>query len=70
MFSSRHDLKMVLAYEGNAYAIGRVFWFIWRWQISERLGAQSGLALSKRLAKSAARSALRSRPREDEAAAA
>jgi hypothetical protein len=44
-----------------AYAVGRVFWFVWRWRTAEWAGAESGFALGRNAAKWAARSALRGR---------
>lgn len=61
MFSSRRRLKETAAYVGDAYVTGRVFWFVWRWQVSDRLGGDGGLAFGRLLAKNAARDSLRRR---------
>jgi hypothetical protein len=48
-------------FPGAAYSVRKVFWFAWRWRL--RIGGApiTGLAVSKRAAKSAARWAMRRR---------
>lgn len=58
MLVTRHRLKLELLYHGDAYALGPVFWLVWRWQVAERFGSAGGLALGRRFAKRAARAAL------------
>ena len=56
---TRGTLKRALAYRGDAYAIGRTWWFAWVWQTADRVGAYGGVTFSKDAARRAARWAMR-----------
>jgi hypothetical protein len=54
-------------FPGAAYSVRKVFWFAWRWRLRVGGGPITGLAISKRAAKSAARWAMRRRRLEESA---
>lgn len=61
MFVTSDQLRARVNFSGETYIVARVCPLIWRWQVAQRLGGDGGLAMTKRLAKGAARNALRSR---------
>lgn len=61
--SGREVLKAMLGYRQEAFAMQRVFLFLWQWQTADWAGARGGFAITKTMAKWAARRALRRRRR-------
>ena len=61
--SGREVLKAMLGYRQEAFAMQRIFLIVWQWQTADWAGSRGGYAITKTMAKWAARRALRRRRR-------